>query len=236
LILSPHPDDACLSAFSLVWTGEPVMNVFAGIPPGGTLTAWDRDTGATDSAVRARERLLEDSVALARHGIHPVNVPLLDHQNRAGSFSAGEVADAIAFALGEHVPAKLFAPIAAGAMPHADHRLVRDAAIALGRACGSRVVLYADQPYSYLGCRWPAWVVPGGEEVRWWRRVAREVGQAYCLQECTSVRLDERQRAEKRRAMRAYRTQHGALNRGGVLDDPSLYGVEVLWEAGDHEP
>jgi LmbE family N-acetylglucosaminyl deacetylase len=230
LILSPHPDDACLSAFSLVQAGEPVTNVFAGVPPPGPLTPWDVETGATDTVVRARERLAEDRAALAGHGVQPLNLPLLDHQHRAGPLTADAVAQAIAAALGGRLPGTLFAPVAAGAMPHADHRLVRDAALTLGRANGTGVVLYADQPYSYLWSRWPGWVVQGGEEAPWWQRMAREVAPAYRLQACRVVRLDERQRAQKERAIRAYRTEHAALNLGGVLDDPSLYGIEVFWD------
>ena len=70
LLLSPHWDDAVLDCFTLLDSQRElnVVNVFGGVPAPGKLTLWDAITGATDSAVRARERLAEDAVALARTG------------------------------------------------------------------------------------------------------------------------------------------------------------------------
>jgi len=74
LLLSPHWDDAVLDCFTLLDSERElnVVNVFSGVPAPGKLTLWDAITGATDSAVRARERLAEDAVALARAGREPV--------------------------------------------------------------------------------------------------------------------------------------------------------------------
>ena len=86
LVVSPHLDDAVLDCFSVLNSDRElrVVNVFAGVPENVGLTGWDAITGAADSAERARERIAEDAVALARVPREPFNLDLLDAQYRTG--------------------------------------------------------------------------------------------------------------------------------------------------------
>ena len=84
VVLSPHLDDAVLSAWSVLRRpGEvTVVNLCTAIPPPGTLGAYDRVKGATDSAEFMRERLAEDAAALALAGREPLGLGLLEGQYR----------------------------------------------------------------------------------------------------------------------------------------------------------
>src|SRR4051795_10216439 len=139
VVLSPHLDDAVLSCWHLLAGGDAtVVTVFAGVPQPGTCGWWDRLTGASDSAARARERLEEDSRALALAGARSVRLDLLDEQYR-GNGEAPAVAEAIA----EHVrdADAVYAPL--GILLHSDHALVRDSALALRED----LRIYADHPH-----------------------------------------------------------------------------------------
>jgi len=67
LVVSPHLDDAVLSAFGLLEGADvEVVNVFTGVPEGARATYWEKLTRARGSVEeRNRERLLEDRDALA---------------------------------------------------------------------------------------------------------------------------------------------------------------------------
>src|SRR5215510_3926275 len=70
LVVSPHLDDAVLSASHRIRPGAAtVVTVFAGTPAASIgLTGWDAFTGATDSAARMLERYGEDDEAMRRLG------------------------------------------------------------------------------------------------------------------------------------------------------------------------
>src|SRR3712207_3185736 len=96
-ILSPHHDDAVLSCWSLLTAPGDVrvINVFAGVPADVTLGWWDRETGASDSAERMRERRVEDAEALAAVGRAALDLDLLEDQYRTEPPDPGEVAGAV---------------------------------------------------------------------------------------------------------------------------------------------
>src|SRR4051794_18332994 len=82
LLLSPHLDDAVLNCCSVLMSDADVrvVNVFAGIPPPGFVSDWDRSCGGRDSAEHVRRRIAEDEAVLAALGTRPVNLPFLDIQ------------------------------------------------------------------------------------------------------------------------------------------------------------
>jgi hypothetical protein len=84
VVLSPHLDDAVLSAWSVLRRAGPVVVVNAcdAVPPAGILGPYDRAKGAADSAEFARLRLAEDREALALAGREPVGLGFLDAQYR----------------------------------------------------------------------------------------------------------------------------------------------------------
>ena len=233
-ILSPHLDDAVLSCWHLLAgpADVTVINVFAGVPASAGADAWwDRLTGATDSRQRMHERVEEDRRALALAGRVPVNLDFLDHQYREAEQPLSPIVAQIEglLAPGTHV----YAPAALD--DHADHALVRAAALELGQT-GCPVSLYADLPHGTLH-GWPAWVTgavaPASTDLAGalWGRSLAKTGVAPELMSPLVHELDAAARARKLAAVRAYATQLQGLAQlaGRPLHDRETLRYEVLW-------
>lgn len=233
-ILSPHLDDAVLSCWHLLsQPGEvTVINVFTAAPQSDAAPAWwDRLTGATDSAQRVRERVEEDREALAFAGRAPVNLGFLDEQYREAEQPleplVGELARGLA--PGAHV----YAPGAIG--DHADHALVRAAALELRRA-GFAVALYADLPHA-IRYGWPSFVTGARSTVApdlaaaWWDRTLAGTGVVPAVMAPVVHTLDDEAHARKLEAVCAYRTQLAGLQELALrpLGDRETLGYEVVW-------
>ncbi len=235
LLLSPHWDDAVLDCWSVLTSGRQVtvVNLFAGVPPPGRLAPWDAITGATDSAVRARERIAEDARALARTGRTPVNLPFLDAQYRNGSSDPTlEEIDHVLFAA---APSASKVHVTAGVGGHLDHLLARRYGRMLLRA-GLPVTLYADLPYCVLH-GWPHWVDgteldPNRNVDAFWLEFLKGVPELSGLRSAHIERLDDSTAAAKLAAMRCYETQFPGLDYGAgrLLSDPEVHRFEVRWE------
>ena len=209
-----------------------VINVFTAVPDAAAsrrVAWWDRLTGATDGAVRMRERLLEDRQALARAGRSALHLGLLDGQYRRGRQSAAEIADRVARVVGRD--ARLFAPAGLGGI--ADHEVVRAAALRLERQ-GHDVAFYADLPHA-IRFGWPPSVT--GEEpidgldvdAYWTATLARGIPDAEALSRELHV-LDDDALTAKLAAVGTYRTQLPALLAlNGRLGDPSAFRYEATW-------
>ena len=216
-VLSPHLDDALLSAFSAL--PARVVNVCSALPPPGALTTWDRVCGASDSRAHMEERLEEDRAALALVEAEPVALEFLDVQYRTGPLDR----DALRRAVGDAVAgaAEVWAP--AGIGDHPDHVQVRDVAIELGLP----LRLYAELPYA-VKFGWPAWVT-GEEDPNLVADAGWDVPAGAV--DATVHRLSGADVQLKLQALRRYRTQFSALNRGkvGHIAHPSVIGYEVSW-------
>ena len=227
LLLSPHLDDAVIDCWSVVTDPGALnlVNVFAGIPPAGRTTHWDRIVGAADSAQLMRARIEEDRAALGQVGRGPVNLGFLEHQQR--EHERPPTLAAIDGELTDSVPAasRVYAPAALGT-PHPDHVRVREYALACA-AAGIPVELYADLPYAVV-YGWPHWVT--GEPRDPHLDVDAYWGE-HPPGEPRVVTLDEHQAAAKLAAMRAYETQFPSLDRGpiGLLSNPRVHRFEVYW-------
>lgn len=179
VVLSPHLDDAVLSAWHVLSSPRDVtiVTVFAGVPEPGFVTDLDRSHGADDSAAWLKRRRLEDRAALAVAGRAPVHLDLLEAQFPA--YRIPRVRDAIrrtperflelvtdetevrsdpddlAALVRPHIPpgAVVYGP--AGIGGHPDHRDLAQATVRLG----GDVRLYADSPY-YLRHGLPSWANP----------------------------------------------------------------------------
>ena len=225
VVLSPHLDDAVLSTWSVLRReGDlQVVDVCAGVRPPGPPPAWDRLTGARDTAERMRERLAEDRVALAHAGRDATHLDFLDAQYRSGPLDQ----DALLAELNEAAPeaSELWAPAGIGA--HPDHIQVREAALAIRRDGGPPLRLYAELPYATRQ-GWPEWITG--------RRARHDLDvdawlRAY-LPEGTPVPGEPHvlSRAEARRKLRAlhdYRTQWPALDANGKVSDRRIIRYEV---------
>lgn len=230
VVLSPHLDDAVLSAWDVLRSGAQVVVVFAGIPAEGTTGQFDPIFGATDSAALVRERRAEDLDALGRVGIVPTHLDHLDDQYRIAPIDAAVLVESIGSATAG--ASALVAP--AGIGRHPDHVAVRDAAIEVAGAAGIDLWLYADLPYA-TNLGWPSWVTGEEPDPRLvpdaaWARVLREVAPADEL-EPMAVRFDEAERDAKLAAARCYASQWPALEGGPNrrISNPVIASFEVRW-------
>jgi hypothetical protein len=233
LVLSPHWDDAVLDCWSLLGSDRElnVVNLFAGIPPPGRSGIWEAVIGARDSAQRARERMAEDTVALARAGRKPMNLPLLDAQYHRQAGSAVGL-DELDRALAAEVQSASRVYVPAGIGAHVDHLLARRYGRMLLRA-GMPVTLYAELPYCIFH-GWPSWVDGREPEPKrnvdaYWQSFLRGVPEMPSLRSAEVERLDGPTASAKREAVGCY---EAGLNYGirHLLGDPAFHGFEVRWE------
>jgi|SRR5579884_490474 len=237
VILSPHLDDSVLSCWHLLTQpGEvEVINVFAGVPTGLDGPAWwDEYSGATDSAARMRERLQEDRRALEVAGRSAVNLGFLDEQYRSEEQPLTPITGQIERLL--EPGARIFAPAAFA--DHADHALVRSAALQL-RTAGFEVSLYADLPHATIR-GWPAWV--SGKNGPPSKDLASELWDHVLASTDAGApavhHLDAAAHAQKLVAVRMYGTQLQALEEfvDRPLSDPGVFGHEVIWPTASPVP
>ena len=239
LLLSPHWDDAVLGSWSVLASSREleVVNVFAGLPQPGHAGVWEAVGGCEDSAERARGRMAEDALALARAGRTALNLPLPgvsllaapDAGLRRRPPGVGlaaldrELADRV------HGASRVYAP--AGIGGHVDHLLTRRYGQALAGA-GMPVELYAELPYCIFH-GWPAWVdglarEPNRRVDAYWKSFLRDVPEMPALNSGEVTRLDDAALAARLEAIGCYRLSlNYAVRR--MLADPALTRFEVRW-------
>ena len=241
-VLSPHLDDAALSTWTLLTSGRPVrvVNCFAGIPPTGTSSAWDRATGCPDSATAVARRRGEDAAVLGRAGLVPVNIDLVEVEYRAAGLDPlPELVAAVQPLLRDCT--QLWFPAAIGSQP--DHVLVRRAAMQVA-APGPELVAYADQPYAALrglpvsrSYRWlPAHYLTlrthGRRPRAMWAAELGKAGLGGAPAAARVCRLNSTQSRAKWAAVSQYRTQIAALGYTRPWSRRLLLAYEVSWRLG----
>jgi LmbE family N-acetylglucosaminyl deacetylase len=178
LVVSPHLDDAVLSAYGFLRRpGTTVMTVFSGIPAPGVVNAWDTGLGFSDGHEAMLARRAEDQGALDALGVPSIRLPLLDGAYRHGPLTPedletarGAVQDWLRAADRRGI---VLLPVGAGGretllyrirwrssmpgvrvpgggLPHPDHQMVRDALLE-HVLMDNRVVLYEELPYRWSG-------------------------------------------------------------------------------------
>jgi LmbE family N-acetylglucosaminyl deacetylase len=229
VVLSPHLDDAVLSAWSVLRSpGEvQVVNVCSGLPGSNLLSPWDRLTGATDSRTRMLERLREDRVALTRAEREATSLGFPEAQYRHGPLGAGALLEALERVMDG--AAQVWAP--AGIGGHDDHVQVRDTALELAVRDGAELKLYADLPYA-VKYGWPGWVSADADDPHlvveaWWQRFLPADLDLKPAKHALSI-ADARR---KLHALAAYRTQLPGLNGGKLelLQRRCIIRYEVSW-------
>jgi len=141
--VSAHLDDVVLSCFSVLRPGTTVVTVLAGVPPDGVLGEWDAETGASSSSERVRERRREDVAALRATGSAVVHLDLPDSQYWGVAGIEPPAHAELVKALRPYL-AEADVVYAPAGIHNSDHKLVRDAALALR----PDATLYADLPYA----------------------------------------------------------------------------------------
>lgn len=196
LVLSPHLDDAALSCASLIAASDDVtvVTLFAGRPPDGRLSDWDRlSFGPGDDPMRQRQA--EDRRALRTLGAAAVH---LDHIESAyGAVDDEALRNDIRSCLQRLRPSQVLIPLGLG---HPNHVQAQRASWPLlAEFTLIEWLLYAELPYA----------VEAPEVLR--DRLAmmeRECGE---LSELSSAR--RRRRGRKVIAICLYRSQVHALGR-----------------------
>jgi LmbE family N-acetylglucosaminyl deacetylase len=221
VVLSPHFDDAVLSAFHVVARGDvSVVTVFSEAPG--------------DVAPEMFERRREDDVrALARFGVRRSSLGLTGtRENGSSAPPIVDVERAIAPLLDG--ADEVWAPAAIGR--NTDHVLVRNAVVSGWRGLDGRrprVRLYADMPYAFRRGL-PVFLAPrpAMPPEAWWLADLRAVLR-WVNPRPTTDRLGPEGRQQKLDAIRCYQTEYDHLGYGDVSRWPcsldELVGFELSW-------
>jgi LmbE family N-acetylglucosaminyl deacetylase len=175
LIVSPHLDDAVLSALSIVHSSaaDEVLTVFAGTPDPPVITDWDVRCGFDDSTEAMHVRHAEDDLAFDGLPVRRRSLELLDSHYRDDGLTEESVKtlvaaidewrrdenDVVALPAGAGGPLRLLERIRlripipklglpGGAPPHQDHLWVTD--VVLAALPSVRCVLYEEIPYAWV--------------------------------------------------------------------------------------
>jgi LmbE family N-acetylglucosaminyl deacetylase len=232
-ILSPHFDDAVVSAWHVLTSDRQVLVVdfFSGVPPRGLpLTMADRLAGFDSSAELVRARIQEDREALAELGRRAVLLDFIEDQYRVTPITVGDLIETLL----ARVPAaaSIVAPAAIGG--HPDHQLVRDVALRLAGE-GWSVELYGDMPY-IVRYGWPQWLTghhPGPHLFveAYWDEFLRDITARGHRLTRSDHDLGEHGSDAKLKSMKRYATQFQQLNSGIVnrLENPLIRRYELSW-------
>jgi hypothetical protein len=215
-------DDAVFSCWHLInQPGAEVTTIFAGIPPQGTSTMWDRLCGQADSAAMMRKRRQENKTALKNTSATSHNLDYLDTQYRSIKPTVAEIANSI---LSRTSPAtQFFAPLAGGRFwRHPDHVTVRKVGEYL-LSQGRKVSFYGDIPYMRIPAN------PSNEYKDKASKRAVDLLGANCSIEV--YELSRREQILKLEAMRQYESQYKMVNlvSAGTLKRQANLQREVIF-------
>jgi LmbE family N-acetylglucosaminyl deacetylase len=238
-VVSPHLDDAVLSAWSVLRNAL-VISCFAGHPSADVNGSWDARSAFSSGRSAVDTRRAEDLAALRLSHSEPVHLDLLDEQYRRGEPAPiGELTDVLRELLAD--VSEVWIP--AGLGRHQDHVATRQAAIAATKATQRRF-LYADLPYAGQPA-WPA-DLTGALRDRFVHAACGALGLAQPEQEWRSVlaevvdplpgepkvlRLTPHQSRQKWEAVSRYRSQLPPLKCGRrhPLRRRRIFAYEVHW-------
>lgn len=211
LVVSPHLDDAVLSAGQVIgsWPGATVATVCTAAP-NAPLTEYDRNSGFVSTRDAQLTRAREDHKALLTLGAAALHLDLLDDQY--GGSTVDEIERALMAVLEAVQPVVVVAPLG---IVHPDHLKVAEAcrnlAITYGESWSdAQWWVYEDQPSRVL---YPETVQPAFD--RW-----REVGLQPELGFIGTVDL-----ARKEAAVHCYASQLWALDLHAVLCPERIWRI-----------
>lgn len=204
LLISPHFDDAVLSAGQLL-SSRPnidVITVFAGEPKEIVTTPYDEKCGFKDSKDAVAVRRLEDKEALALLKANPIHLDLTDGQYSEDNDYNKLKRDLIKIINNEDYE-YIVAPLGLG---HPDHIKVSDIVVDISKKIGIPIYFWEDMPLRVVE---PELVYPRLKE----------------LKLTSLVHLGTGSMTDKIRALSCYRSQIGT----GVLDPYVMYVPERFW-------
>jgi hypothetical protein len=176
VVVSPHLDDAVLSAFELLHraTNIKIVTVFT-VAPEGMSTDWDRDRGFPNAASHLAARLTEEHTVMAGLGVTHVELPFIPFEYRSAGLTESDKLALVAAVLHQVGPSKttVAVPVGAGGTwgiprkvwhrvrpnrrppggttPHIDHLAITDLLLGPLLEVGHTVWLYEDLPYLWAG-------------------------------------------------------------------------------------
>jgi LmbE family N-acetylglucosaminyl deacetylase len=216
LVISPHFDDAVLSAGQFI-ADRPdadVVTVFAGLPltPDNVLTPYDEKCGFESARDAVGERTRENDNALALLNAVPINLDFPDSQYDTGlanSVHVDHIVEALQNIVDENHYEFIMAPLG---LSHPDHIKVTDAVIRLKTKCP--IYLWEDMPVRVVD---PLVVIPrlalfGLTPNKFW-----------------NTGITDKNMAKKIRALTCYKSQIGT----GILDPYLMYVPERFWKYRD---
>jgi LmbE family N-acetylglucosaminyl deacetylase len=227
IVLSPHFDDAALSAASVLHRAGPsalVVTVCGGEPDSAVVEDWDLECGFESGRAAAAGRAAEDRAAAAVVGHRFRHLPVPDEPYQHG-FPAADVEKALGELL--RPGRRLWAPAGIGA--HPDHVQTREAALSVAFQTGCDLTFYADCPYAFT----PGWDAPDQArhpDDRWDDCLARIAGQVG-LAEARTVRLGDAAMRAKLAMVRCHASQLAGLgfDKPRLLDWDGSLRSEVFW-------
>jgi LmbE family N-acetylglucosaminyl deacetylase len=214
-VISPHLDDAVLSCSQVLFAhpGSTVITVFAGRPPDGRWSSWDKKCfrpGQDPMSVLQKE----DREALGALAASPVHLPFLDAEYGT-AYAIEEIAQVLAQHVDALAPESVLVPLG---LFHADHVATHKAATRLIRARPHiRWIIYEELPYRFE--------YPEHREAR--KRELQDEG--FGLSDLT-LPHDQNKQA-KLRAIRRYKSQLRALGRNRIrqaLRDEQYWHTSAL--------
>jgi LmbE family N-acetylglucosaminyl deacetylase len=220
VIVSPHLDDGVMSCGCLIARlarRRPVMvaTVFAGrsrVP--APLTEWDRAAGFDPGSDVVAARQAEDRAALALLGAHHCWLPFADSQYGTSPRASAIARRFGALANARAAPAAVLFPLG---LFHSDHRLAREAMLALMRREPPRQPWFAYEDALYR--RLPGLVAAAVARLR---RAGLALSPARFAADAAAVR-------RKARAVACYRSQLRALATPGRPGHADSFAEERYW-------
>ena len=222
-ILSPHYDDAVLSAWHQIeGPNTRVITVFGGSPENNKTGFWDKNSTQMNGADTIKLRQAENQDALKNTTTSALNLSFLEIQYALfGKRNLIEIMDTI-----EEVVTKNAAIIAAAGLGrflkfHMDHIDTRKVALGLLDR-GHDVSFYADIPY----------MLPKNDFDHWPEKISVEKAQRILGVPLTiePYELSSEQKMRKQLAVQAFSSQIPSINKSfnNALDNPETYRWEAI--------
>ena len=147
IIISPHFDDACLSAFAELDDKSLVVAIFSGFPKIEQKTDWDIFCGFKNSTEAVSKRAKENETASKYIGFKTIDLGFIDWQyNQA--INKGNINREIMKVIKRHPSATIFCPLSFGvSIEHPDHILMTEIILEVSSDLKSTLFFYADLPY-----------------------------------------------------------------------------------------
>ena len=220
VILSPHLDDAVLSAWHHIeQPGSHVITLFAGVPETKKTFWWDRLSGLADGRSAMLARRQENAAALKPAAVHVTNLDYLDRQYDPPKRNIAQMADDIE-AISQNAKYFLVNAGVGSLFIHPDHVTSRQVGLELYRR-GRQVSFYLDLPYSAVLRRLSDW--PERLPIS---KIEQALGAGIRLERHT---LSPAEALRKQTAINAYRSQRRSLKLTslGAMSSRILYAPEV---------